>query len=181
MKFLGIFASIVDSLAWPVLVGFVIFFLRDPVVQLLQRLSRFKYKDVEAEFKDGLDNLQPAGETELDSKVLDPADGDSITLLELAEISPRGAILEAWIQIESSTRRFLESIGIERRKFYEGLKKLPHENLQQIEQIVQPFEELRVLRNKAAHSAEFDLSPEVAKRYIDTATWVERAIREATR
>lgn len=180
MNSLGLFASIVDSLAWPALFGLVVFSFKDSIVQLLQRLSRFKYKNLEADFIETLDDLPPIDETKKDAENLVPIVDNTITLLELADISPRVAILEAWAQIESSTRRFLESVGIERRKYYAGLRKLPHEYLQEIEQIVQPYEELRMLRNKAAHSGDFDLSPEVARRYIEKATWVEQTIRKAS-
>lgn len=181
MNWFGLFASIIDSLAWPTLVGIVIFLLRDSFNQLLQRLSRFKYKDVEANFNERLNDLQPTESIATETERLVPDGDNTVTLLELADISPRGAILEAWIKIESSTRGFLESVGMERRKYYQGLRRLSPEHLSKIEQVIHPYEELRILRNEAAHSSDFDLTPETARRYIETATWVEQTIKEATR
>ena len=171
MNWFGLFASIIDSLAWPTLVGIVIFLLRDSFNQLLQRLSRFKYKDVEANFNERLNDLQPTESIATETERLVPDGDNTVTLLELADISPRGAILEAWIKIESSTRGFLESVGMERRKYYQGLRRLSPEHLSKIEQVIHPYEELRILRNEAAHSSDFDLTPETARRYIETATW----------
>ena len=179
MNSLGLFASIVDSLAWPVLFGLVVFSFKDSIVQLFQRLSRFKYKNLEADFNKTLDHLPPIDGTKKDAENVDPIVDNTITLLELADISPRAAILQAWAKTESSKWLFLETVGLERWKYYSGLRTIPDEYLHEIEQVVQPYEELRILRNKASHSGDFDLSPEVARRYIEKATWVERTIHEA--
>ena len=180
MNWLGLIASAIDSLAWPTLVGFVIFLLRNAIIQLIQRLSRVKYKDLEANFKQRLDDLHPHRGTAIDTNALDPDADNTVTLIELADISPRAAILEAWAKIEASIRLFLKSVGIKPRKYYQGLNKLPKEHSRKIEQIIHPLEELRILRNQAAQSADFDLSPEIARNYIDTAAWVERTIDQAS-
>src|SRR6266511_5139114 len=52
MDWKGFLASVIDSLAWPVAIAFIVVFLRKPLRRLLERRIRFKGLGVEAEFGD---------------------------------------------------------------------------------------------------------------------------------
>lgn len=174
-------ASLVDSLAWPGLIAYLVFLFKGPLSALLNRLSSFKYKELEAEFRETL------AEIEMPQKELGQlaptqiSHAESVTLAELADTSPRAAVMESWIRIERATAKFLESIGLDKRMSYQGLRRLPSEHLSRIEHILTPYQELRLLRNKAVHGVDADLSPKLAKEYIEVASKVERAIIDASR
>jgi hypothetical protein len=87
--------------------------------------------------------------------------------------------MEAWVKIEKATRDFYESIGLERRVSYRGLREVPNQHLRQIEPVMGAYNELRHLRNKAAHSSDFDLSADIAREYIVVASQVETALKNA--
>lgn len=179
MTVLEFFASVIDSLAWPALVGFIVYLARDQVVQLVGRLSRFKYKEIEAEFRQALEDIEVIRGEAIEGEIVEVKQEGTITLDELADVSPRAAIMEAWIKIEMATRDFYESIGLERRLSYRGLREVPNEHQRQIEPVMGAYKELRQLRNKAAHSSDFDLSADIAREYIAVASQVETALRKA--
>lgn len=183
MTFLEFLAALVDSLAWPALVGYVIYLLRDSFAALLRRLSSVKYKELEAQFREALSEIklpqEPASAESL-SLEDEPSRPDTVSLIELADVSPRVAVMEAWIKIEHATRDYLESAGLDRRYSYQGLRRLPKSDRSKLEPILMPYQELRILRNKAAHGLESDLTPDVARDYIRVASEVEKAIRAAS-
>lgn len=181
LSFLEFLASVIDSLAWPVLVGFIVFLLRSPVAKLLDRLSRFKYKDLEAEFRDKLEDLKASSETEpAGESSVDPS-ANSISLQELAEVSPRAAIMEAWIKIERATENYLVSSGLEKKYSYQGLRRLPNNYKDPIEHILTAYQELRLLRNKAAHASDFELNTGSAQEYVQVSNYVVRELKKATK
>ena len=181
MNWLELIASLVDSISWPILVGLVVYWLRHSIVALAERVSRIKFKDMEAHFKERLGELTPDDAKVAAEESMETAESKTITFMELADISPKTAILEAWIRIEVATRRYTKSLGLGKRLSYQGLRRLPQQHRQKIEHILTPYQELRYLRNQAARSSEFDLTPQVAREYIDVAIWVERVLDDTSR
>ena len=181
MNWLELIASVVDSISWPFVVGLVVYWLRDSIAALAERISWLKFKDTEAHFKEKLEDLKPDDGEVAAKERLEAAESKTITLIELADISPTVAILKAWIGIEAATSRYSESLGLGKMPSYQSLRRLPKKHRQKIEHILTPYQELRVLRNKAAHCSDFDLTPQVAREYIDVSTWVERVLTDAIR
>ena len=180
MNFLQFLASIIDSLAWPGVTGFGLYVLRKPAGKLLERVSRFKYKDLEAEFRDTLEDIKPPITDAIDVEVIEKSTVNTVSLTELAEVSPRAAIMEAWIKVENATADYCTSKGLDSRISYQGLRRLPQEQKKEIEHILTPYQELRVLRNKAAHASDFELKPESAKEYIDVANYIIQQLKNIT-
>lgn len=181
MNFLEFLASAIDSLAWPILVGSIIYILRNPVGKLLDRVSRFKYKDLEAEFRERLEDIRPEDEEITETEPVDATNRETVFLSELAQVSPRAAIMEAWIKVEMATQNYLESAGLEKKYSYQGLRRLPSNVLNPIEHILTQYQELRLLRNKAAHASDFDLDSSSAREFIRISGYVVREIEGATR
>ncbi|WP_299178864.1 hypothetical protein [uncultured Neptuniibacter sp.] len=181
MDFLEFLASAIDSLAWPILVGSLIYILRKPVGKLLDRVSRFKYKDLEAEFRETLEDIRPADEEIIEPEPVDTTNPETVSLSELAEVSPRAAIMEAWIKIEKATENYLVSSGLEKKYSYQGLRRLPSNIRSPIEHILTQYQELRLLRNKAAHASDFDLDSSSAREFIRISGYVVREIEGAAR
>jgi len=174
-------AKVIDSLVWPALVAWLVYGFRSPIGTLIGRLSTLKYKDLEAEFEKRLDEIEPVAGV-VSAQITDTAEQQqTISLVELAEIAPRAAVLEAWIQIEKATREYLDSIGIERRLSYQGLRRLPDIHKAPLKPILPGYQELRLLRNIAAQAQDSDINADTAKSYVDIALWIAAEIRRASK
>lgn len=179
MSILEFVAKVIDSLIWPAIVAWLVYGFRVPIGTLIGRLSSLKYNGLEAEFEKRLDNVTPAPDL-VSAQIADFPDREqTVSLIEIAEIAPRAAVLEAWIQIEQATREYLDSIGIERRMSYQGLRRLPDIHKAPLKHILPGYQELRLLRHKAAHAQDSDINAENAKTYVDVALYVAAEIRRA--
>ena len=50
-------AQIINSIAWPLVVVFIVYQLKDRLAELLPRLKKLKHKDTELEFAEKLNEL----------------------------------------------------------------------------------------------------------------------------
>ncbi len=178
------FASLVGSLAWPAVVAYLAFLLKDKLAELLPKLKRFKHKDTELEFVQAVEELQKeVSEAQAEQPV--PAEPDKELeeqysfLARLSEISSRSAVLEAWRIVEGAAAKAiakaypeLEGRGVlsplHMQKMLQG-KVLSKSEWRQ-------FDELRRLRNTAAHAEEFDLKGMPIEAYLDIALTMARRI-----
>jgi ABC-type siderophore export system fused ATPase/permease subunit len=180
LDLLAFIAQIIDSLAWPILVAWFIYLFRDSLSAQFTRLTKVKYKDFVAEFNNDLEQIELPTEPDKPSAIENLGDEKTISLSEMAEVAPRAAILEAWAMIERSTRMYLASIGVDKRMSYQGLRKLPAAHQQPLKHILGPYQELRVLRNRAAHVHDDVLTTSVAAKYVALATRIDSEIRDAS-
>src|SRR5574344_764540 len=97
-------AQIINSIAWPLVVVFIVYQLKDRLAELLPRLKKLKHKDTELEFAEKLNELAIDSEA---TKETTPAierkpeiNEQFNFLLKLAEISPRSAVLESYRVLE---------------------------------------------------------------------------------
>lgn len=177
--------EIVKALAWPVTVLIILFVLRKPIEKLLTLVQRLRYGGIELDFGIQVQELAVRLTSEL------PAE-DGLTagqrerlkqLNQLADYSPRAAVLEGWLlleeaAIEASKRRNLKVSSRELRSPI-----LLGHALEQAgifdEDKLEIFHRLRNLRNAAAHASEFSFSPESAREYADLALRLADFIRRA--
>lgn len=171
MSILEFLASIINALAWPVLVGFCIYILRTPTGKLITRLSKFKYGKLEADFREALDEIKPI-ESKASERLLEQRKSVSIDLEDLADASPRAAVMEAWILIEKATAEFCEAHDFPPSISYQGFFRAAKENNLDIEHLQSAYQEMRLLRNKAAHASDFDITPGTARDYVKAAYFI---------
>src|SRR5699024_9527094 len=151
---------------------------------LLHRISHIKYKDAEANFARDLAQAETKASSfpyspenistqpEISSKL------DS--LRRIADVSPRAAILEAWVLVEDSAAKsgHIQGVSIPRvnpRSFVEYLisrDKLPQESGPLLEQ-------MRKLRNQAVHLPDFVIGQDEADRYLQLAVRMSELIIHA--
>ena len=62
MDFVTFTSNAIESLAWPALIGYVLYLFQEPVSVIIQSLKRIKYKDLEIE----IDEANETGDPELD-------------------------------------------------------------------------------------------------------------------
>jgi len=171
------FIKLIEAVAWPLTVIAAAFMFRHELRRAAQRLSTLKYKDFSADFNANLtkieSDLDQISSNQTDEKQLenDQTLSSYERLLRIADISPRAAIMEAWRDIEVTTKKVTEAYGIATIGRIAGVKAIRQLVQRGIlpSNIVSVYESLRRLRARAAHSADFAIDPEEAERYIDTA------------
>ena len=178
MDWLTFLSKIIDSLAWPVLVGYLFYLFRNDLPKIVKYVRKLKYKEWEMEFGESVREL----EQETKHAIPEPPETISISgqeqeqlrerLYSIAEFAPRAAILEAWLQVEAAAVDAVKKKGILSFKSMPGPMRLRDylikSELLNKEQ-VNIFEKLRVLRNEAVHVAEAEFTENVVKDYISSA------------
>lgn len=175
--------NLLVGVAWPVAVVWVAMLFKSDIRSLLQRISQLKYKDVEASFEEGLAKAEakaatigpapdPVAQPELSTRLAQ--------LRRIADVSPRASILEAWVLVEEAAAKsgYVQGASMPRVNPYlfveelVRLEKLPDGSASLLEQ-------LRKLRNQAAHLPDFGLTQNEADRYLQLAARVSELILSA--
>lgn len=177
--------DLVAALAWPTALVWISYLFRREVRSLLSRVSRLKYKELEAKFDKKL--LADAEAQVLEAKGRElpalPAP-DTLPKLEqlrrIAEISPRAAITEAWALVEVAAAE----AGLVKGKTLSRLyPQTVVEHLatsgQLSEDSIGLLSKLRTLRNQAAHLPDFSISHDEAERYLGLAVRCTEILNEA--
>lgn len=171
-------STIVAALAWPATLLIFFFIIRKELPAIAKSLRRFKYKDVELEFGETAKAIagevkEVVPETKPNIMIAGHSKPESQARLEqFAEISPRAAILEAWLQVEAAAADVLRKKGIGLTSSFPGPLRL-RESLQK-GGILNPrqvavFEQLRALRNDAVHVADAEFTKLAVASYIESA------------
>ena len=170
-------ASLVASIAWPSALIITAFVFREPIIQAINRTKRLSFSGLNAEF---YESLRAVGElTEKRRKkshIL--VNRDVINdFLDLAKVSPRGSILEAWLEIEKKLLQITCKNNIEMAKEYENLhgKRLARKayNLRLIgKDDLYIIERLADLRNAAVHDHSNELKLEQAEVFVNSVWYI---------
>ena len=175
---MDLLVQLIVGLSWPLVVFGIVVLLRKDLTNLIGRVSKVRYKELEAEFHETLkqiaerpqqsgEQLPKPGEFDAWNPPLAARKGE---LYELAQISSRAAILEAWIDLESQIQRSAKYLDLtstgDSVKVFEGVveksKRFTPSYLKHVR-------ELRKLRNLAAHEQQLSLPKEEAMHYVTAA------------
>lgn len=167
------FSQTIDSLAWPAVAVFVVVLLRDKITELLPRMKKLKHKETEIEFTEGVTELVQESRTH-------GIGGEELTqndeynnrldfLYRLADISPRSAVLESFRVVESAAAkkiaRLYPELETQNIKAPFHLQKMLKDEVLSKNEFYQ-FDQLRKLRNEAAHAEEFDVRGMPVESYV---------------
>lgn len=178
---LDFWGKVIAALSWPLVAAIAAWRLAPHLKGKLQDLTKVKAGPVEAEFAKQVEELRKEVEEKVpEATAARTFNDDEGRLLELAKVSPRSAIIEAWRNVELSASRAV-GLRLARRESVASatssrspmnttalgreLGLLEILNGQQ----VSLFHELRMLRNKAAHSEQFEIDFEAVNNYIQLA------------
>lgn len=178
MDWLTFISKIIDSLAWPTAILVLLVLLRKELPLIFKYIKKLKYKDLEMEFR------QTLREVEKETKEAIPEVEKTVSISgqtqeqildrlgSIAELAPRSAILEAWLQVETAAVHILRSKKVGSVKSMPGPLRLrdyliKNEVLDSRQGEI--FNSLRILRNDAVHVAEVEFTPKVVDDYIVTA------------
>jgi hypothetical protein len=173
MDWLTFLSRLVESLAWPLSVFLIVLYVRKPLRSLIPLLQRLKYRGLELEFGQRVEEIKRELARELpnQTKPTFPTE-ESQTLARLAEVSPRSAVLEAWRGVELAALAAGRKLAGHKFTNYtltpQAISILEaSESLDS--NVIALLHDLHELRNRAAHAPEFALSTRLALRYAATA------------
>ena len=166
--------NLIVGIAWPVAVVWIAYVFKGELKSLLRRVSQLKYKDLEAQFGAGL----ALAESEVSSLQAAPPAAPRPELLSkleslrrISDVSPRAAILEAWVLVEDAAGRsgFVQGASIPRIN--------PHLYVEELVRLGKLpagsdslLDQMRKLRNQADHMPDFTVDQDEADRYLQLAT-----------
>jgi hypothetical protein len=168
---LDFFSSVIHSLAWPAAIVLVVLLLRTELRDVILRIRRLRAAGVEVEVGEKIEEIERRAEEVLPPIVPAATGRDEEQLQTSANLSPRGAVLDSWLALEDEIRAAATRAGIDVTS-RSSVGWLLGE-LQRRERIKPELramiEDLRAVRNAAAHSRDFDLSPGRALEYATLA------------
>jgi hypothetical protein len=206
MDWLTFIAKIIEFGAWPFFAWLVFRTIKAPVAALIGRIRTAKYKDVELGFSDGVRELKetlpapiaaeidegkhrvPAGEIGLEghaptAKSTPTEESRRERLLMLADLAPRAAVLEAWLEVEHAAQRLIRAHGVQNRPLRMVGPQVLSDYLAKLDEITPEqrvsFEKLRKLRNQVVHFAEVSLPLDSVIEYIDIALALAEQFNQA--
>lgn len=182
--------KLLDVSIWPATVLILSFIFKGEFSKILMRMSKFKYKDIEASFNQ---ELRIVEETTKETNKVINKDSSSIRnsykhtlerILQLADVSPRACVSEAWREVEGVTISLMHAYkydprNVQMSKIFRGIV---HDHGYPWS-LYEDYLRLMNLRNKAVHAGDFDLSKDEAERYamtaIDLAIFIDKLAKEA--
>jgi hypothetical protein len=178
MDWLTFFSSIINALAWPATLIVLLILIRKQLPQIAKSLRRLKYKDIEVEFGETakaianeVKAIVPAAQTE--NKIAGQEKEEVKARLEaIAELAPRAAILESWLQVEAAAADVIRQNNLDVSTPYPGplrLRDSLHKGGILNKRQIAIFEQLRTLRNEAVHVPDAEFTKAAVSNYIESA------------
>jgi hypothetical protein len=163
--------EILEVVIWPVTVLAVVLILRRPLVGLVESTKKVKFKELELEFGEDIEQVQAEAKEVLPEAPDKEKSSVEVDLYRLAQVSPTAAVVEAWSAVEASAKGLIASRG--HTLDYEVDQ--PYKMIQDVligEKMIDPrrgkiFSDLRQLRNRVVHASGYTISAELAAEYID--------------
>lgn len=159
---------LIEAIAWPVAAVAVLLTFRQEFRALVPLIRRLKAGPLEAEFEREVREISEEVASTVQTEAEEEIDDRRRMLMELALINPRSAILEAWLGVETAVRK---AVGSKMGRF---VPRQAIRNLLESEIISGSeyalFEDLRALRNNAAHHVDFNPTTESVQNYVDLAS-----------
>jgi hypothetical protein len=178
------FASIIGSLAWPAVVGFLLFLLKDELPRLIRRIKAATVAGNSVEFGEALEK----GREEADVLVSEHPDIHRQPVffldkdkLELAQRFPEAAILDAYREVEQVLLEIREQLDLPTRSNLRSVVRRLVE-LRYIEAETEPFfVNFQRARNATAHSTNTTdpVTPGGATEYLGQARLLLTIFQEA--
>jgi hypothetical protein len=188
MDFLTFLSKALDS--WPLATIIIIVLLKnkidiDKFIALVLNFKKFKLGNFEAELKEQMADAKEAAKEVTSIKPPQAFESEKEKLLRIGEISPRGAIMEAWIKIELSLYKLFSEINQEDDKYkYRNPSPLAMVNELYSSNIIGKGElvllkDLVALRNKASHDYG-EIPFEIVDDYIELALNISAVLEYKT-
>jgi len=188
METLELIVRIIEALIWPITILILLFLFRLQIVKLIQRVKEISYKDLKLILQEAEETAKTIKPPKLlDQKILkiEPVTLEAFPserISQIASISPHLAIIEAWLEIERALTEAALKFGFEATTFTQlrkVIEKLIKDNILE-RNVLDLFNYLRTIRNRAAHTHELDISISDSMRYVELALEFTKTINIAT-
>lgn len=191
LHFFDAAARLFVGLAWPLVVLLLGWRLGPELRRKVFTLRKLKAGSLEVEFDKEVAALREEVDAALPAATnSEPISNEVTHLLNLAKVSPRAAIIEAWRAVEVAAFKAIDSRDSNSRDEMVPSQSQRNRNpftvgrqLGRLEildgQFVSVFNEMRNLRNQATHDEGFESSFEAANNYIQLAESLRLKFREA--
>jgi hypothetical protein len=188
-------ASLASSLSWPVVITVMMFLFRAQLKSLLGNIAgriptvseitgpgniALKF---EQELKEVKDDLPPETQDATDGQEdgsgdgLDPASSFLTRIEALAEVSPRAAILEAYLRVETAAAKVVAEYAPHQMR-QDSIQYMLKRVGAVPQYLVTAAAGLSRLRNEAAHAEDFSIPTETVREYAVTALDVAYGLDE---
>lgn len=179
------FAAVVGSIAWPAAIIITVLMLKAPLAKLLPKIRSFKYGDLHIDLEQQLAEVKAevtASEPEplLADQPLPPP-----SALELAAISPRSAVLMAWIEVEKKIREMASQYGLTTKITPNGQIRplMLTDSMRQLfekgivnELTFNTYRKLNRIRNEAAHMTSKEIEYDEAVAMSEMCQWLLKSL-----
>jgi len=171
-------ASLVGSLAWPASIVAAALIFRKPLLDLLENIKEVTYGGVKATFNREI--AEATAKTPIDRPPMGITSKIDPSLLQLADVSPRAAMLEAWLKLEALLRMGLERKGKDANSLSGAqLVRLAGADKVVTQETVNSLMGLLHLRNLAAHAPGEKLDVSQAREFLVLAEVNEYLLRQS--
>ncbi|WP_229616289.1 hypothetical protein [Vibrio parahaemolyticus] len=175
-------------LSWPVAVFSLALIYRKAIFERLSDLKKLKTKHFEADFGEQLKNVEKTINN-VEPKIPEKVKASELQgapmptnyqeyIQQLTELLPNAAVLESWRNVEATLDNYFSSRGIERPRSGQTILRYLDYDPNFPPKLVSAYNELRLLRNKAAHEID-GISGEQAKEFAVLASRLTHALVNA--
>lgn len=185
-RYLDGIAKILGSIAWPVAVVFVLLRFKKELSGLLKRLKTFKAAGAEAAFAEEVAEAEAEFVSEVRPQE-EPPEVSAKTFKEATE-NPRGTILAAWLKVEGAVQRLFYDANLalissrtsdaRTPSSYQLMREIQKASLIDQSYTVL-FNDLRALRNQAAHDLDFNPPSDAVVKYVQLSDELIAALSKA--
>lgn len=181
MDWMTFLTKTIDSVAWPFSIVLVVWQLKSHIGRLIPFAKKFKYGELEIEFEQQLKELKKEAEASKLEHATPTRDNTEMLeyFRETADVSPRAAIVDAWVGLELTAFNSAGLLGIKKDK-----RPIPFSRLISVlesEGIIKGkdtaiLKKLQQLRNEALHSPDFRITKKDAQEFAELARDMEDLI-----
>lgn len=167
MDWLQFISSVTGSIAWPVVLVVLVKLMREPLTDLLKKVSSVEWGDKKVTIAQQLQQVSEAVEATTPAPQK-PQTIELIGLEDVARIDPRTAIMTAWITVEREVVNIAINAGISRGgSFSDFLHRLLEHHLISDTSLTNLLA-LRRIRDSAVHAMGRELSEADALQMAET-------------
>ena len=171
--------ELLDKIAWPSLLLVLVLIFKSSLRELLKRLESIGTKYGTLNFHESLDE---AKEDANKAKLPEISEGfvrDEMKYYEeLARVSPRAVVLEAWLQLETAVEGIIRRPPEGKPRSFGPEARVLLELAELVKEEISIFYDLRSIRNKVVHQESARVSKEQAIEYAQLALRLASKIRE---
>ena len=177
-EWIELVTSVVDSVAWPVCVGILVFLFRSNLRELINLIETVRFRGVELKLRKNVENVAEKANllrSSCESKSLRPPP-------EITSLDPGIAVIRAWASVETA----IENLTIAYR--HELGKSVPRTTRHRIERLLEAriindqlagiLRDMNGTRNMIAHGEDIPLHYETVRLFEETAAYVESIVEQ---